>query len=138
MWPAMWGSAFYDDDPQNGPLADKMGVIMSTSHHEPMCLAQQDWSRNRNGAWNYATNGEALRQFWTRGIERSNNWERVVTVGMRGDGDEAMEGSGNIKLMETIVNDQRAIIEKVTGKKQKKHLRCGHSTKKYRIIMIMV
>lgn len=117
MWPAMWGSAFYDDDPQNGPLADKMGVIMGTSHHEPMCLAQQDWSRNRNGAWNYATNGEALRQFWTRGIERSNNWERVVTVGMRGDGDEAMEGSGNIKLMETIVNDQRAIIEKVTGKK---------------------
>lgn len=117
MWPAMWNSAFYDDDPQNGPLADKMGIIMSTSHHEPMCLAQQDWSRNRNGAWNYATNGEALRQFWTRGIERSNNWERVVTVGMRGDGDEAMEGSGNIKLMETIVNDQRAIIEKVTGKK---------------------
>lgn len=117
MWPAMWGSAFYDDDPQNGELADRMGIVMGTSHHEPMALAQQDWSRNRDGAWNYATNGEALRRFWTRGIERSKNWETVVTVGMRGDGDEAMEGSGDIRLMENIVSDQRSIIEKVTGRK---------------------
>ena len=117
MWPAMWGSAFYDDDPENGVLADKMGIIMGTSHHEPMALAQQDWHRNRDGQWNYTTNGEALRKFWTTGIERAKNWEKVVTVGMRGDGDEAMEGTGNIKLMERIVADQRAIIEKVTGKK---------------------
>lgn len=117
MWPAMWGSAFYDDDPQNGPLADKMGIIMSTSHHEPMCLAQQDWHRNRNGEWNYVTNGDALRFFWRTGIERAKNWEKVVTVGMRGDGDEAMDDTGNIKLMETIVADQRKIIEEVTGKK---------------------
>lgn len=116
MWPAMWGSAFYDDDPQNGVLADKMGVVMGTSHHEPMALAQQDWHRNRDGEWNYQTNGEALRRFWTTGIERAKDWETVVTVGMRGDGDEAMEGTGNIKLMERIVADQRAIIESVTGR----------------------
>ena len=117
MWPAMWGSAFYDDDPQNGVLADKMGIVMGTSHHEPMCLAQQDWHRNRDGEWNYQTNGEALRKFWTTGIERAKNWEKVVTIGMRGDGDEEMEGTGNIKLMEQIVADQRRIIEQVTGKK---------------------
>ena len=117
MWPAMWGSAFYDDDPENGPLADRMGIVMGTSHHEPMCLAQQDWHRNRDGEWNYQTNGEALRKFWATGIERANDWEKVVTVGMRGDGDEAMEGTGNIALMEQIVADQRAIIEKVSGKK---------------------
>ena len=116
MWPAMWGSAFYDDDPQNGVLADRMGVVMGTSHHEPMALAQQDWHRNRDGEWNYQTNGEALRRFWTTGIERAKDWETVVTVGMRGDGDEAMEGTGNIKLMERIVADQRAIIESVTGR----------------------
>ena len=116
MWPAMWGSAFYDDDPQNGVLADKMGVVMGTSHHEPMALAQQDWHRNRDGEWNYQTNGEALRRFWTTGIERAKDWETVVTVGMRGDGDEAMEGTGNIKLMERIVADQRAIIGSVTGR----------------------
>lgn len=116
MWPAMWGSAFYDDDPMNGVLADKMGIVMGTSHHEPMALAQQDWHRNRDGEWNYQTNGEALRRFWTTGIERAKDWETVVTVGMRGDGDAPMDGTGNIKLMEQIVADQRGIIEKVTGR----------------------
>jgi hypothetical protein len=116
MWPAMWASAFYDDDAMNGPLADRMGVVMGTSHHEPMALAQQDWARNRDGEWNYATNGEALRRFWTRGIERAKDWETVVTMGMRGDGDKPMDGSGNIKLMEQIVGDQRKIIESVTGR----------------------
>lgn len=116
MWPAMWSSAFYDDDPLNGPLADRMGVIMGTSHHEPMALAHTDWKRNRDGEWNYQTNGEALRRFWTTGIERAKDWETVVTVGMRGDGDAPMDGTGNIKLMEQIVADQRTIIEKVTGR----------------------
>lgn len=50
MWPAMWASAFYDDDVQNGVLADEMGIVMGTSHHEPMGLAQQDWKRRGTGA----------------------------------------------------------------------------------------
>lgn len=53
LWPAMWGSAFYDDDPLNGPLADEYGIVMGTSHHEPMALAQQDWKRRGEGAWDY-------------------------------------------------------------------------------------
>lgn len=116
MWPAMWASAFFDDDPQNGVLANKMGIVMGTSHHEPMQLNQQDWKRRGKGAWNYATNKEGLDQFWKYGIERSNNWERVVTIGMRGDGDKAMDGSGNMELMKKIITDQRSIIANVTGK----------------------
>ncbi|MCD8237670.1 MAG: glycosyl hydrolase 115 family protein [Prevotellaceae bacterium] len=119
MWPAMWGSAFYDDDPKNGPLADEMGIVMGTSHHEPMGLAQQDWKRRGTGAWNYVTNGEVLRKFWQSGMERCKNWESVITVGMRGDGDEAMSEETNISLLQNIVKDQRKIIEKVTGKKAK-------------------
>lgn len=117
LWPAMWNSAFYDDDPMNGPLAHKMGIVMSTSHHEPMSLAQKDWSRRRNGAWNYNTNARNLKDFWQFGIERSKNWEQVVTIGMRGDGDEAMESGTNLKLLEQIVKDQRRIISDVTRKK---------------------
>jgi hypothetical protein len=122
LWPAMWGSAFYDDDPQNGVLANEMGIIMSTSHHEPMAMAQTDWHRyvERNSLsniWDYNKNAKALQQSWKYGIERSRDWEKVVTVGMRGDGDEAMEEGVNIALLEKIVDDQRAIIEKVTGKK---------------------
>ncbi len=117
MWPAMWGNAFYDDDPQNGVLADEMGIVMSTSHHEPMGLAQQDWKRRGQGAWNYSTNGAVLRDFWAKGIERCKDWESVITLAMRGDGDEPMSEDSNISLLQNIVKDQRKIIEKVTGKK---------------------
>ena len=36
VWPAMWSSMFYLDDPKNGPLATEYGIFMGTSHHEPM------------------------------------------------------------------------------------------------------
>jgi hypothetical protein len=122
MWPAMWGSAFYDDDPTNGPLADEMGIIMGTSHHEPMAMAQQDWRRytqrnNLSKIWEYTKNKNVLQKSWQYGIERAKDWEKVVTIGMRGDGDEAMSEDTNVVLLEQIVKDQRTIIEKITGKK---------------------
>lgn len=125
MWPAMWGNAFYDDDPASGPLANEMGIIMGTSHHEPMALAQSDWHRyikknNLPNVWDYSKNGPELRKFWETGIKRSKDWEKLVTVGMRGDGDEAMSEGTNIGLLENIVKDQRSIIANVTGKKADK------------------
>lgn len=117
MWPAMWASAFYDDDAQNGSLADEMGIVMGTSHHEPMGLAQQDWKRRGTGEWDYTKNGTALRDFWTKGMKRCKDWESVITVGMRGDGDMPMSENANITLLQNIVKDQRKIITKVTGKK---------------------
>ncbi|MDA6070647.1 glycosyl hydrolase 115 family protein [Flavobacterium sp. AC] len=125
IWPAMWGSAFYDDDPASGPLANEMGIVMGTSHHEPMALAQTDWHRyikknNLPNIWDYTKNKEVLDQFWKSGIKRSKNWEKVVTVGMRGDGDEAMSEGTNISLLENIVKEQRRIIAEETGKNPKK------------------
>lgn len=120
MWPAMWNNAFYDDDPKNGPLADEMGIVMGTSHHEPMGENQQDWKRRGSGPWDYATNGNTLRDFWRKGIQRCKGWESVITVGMRGDGDEPMSGEANISLLENIVKDQRSIITDITDKKASK------------------
>lgn len=118
MWPAMWGSAFYDDDPENGILADKMGIIMGTSHHEPMALAQQDWKRRKgHGKWSFVNNHDEMIDFWRGGVERARNWETMYTVGMRGDGDEAMEDKATVELMEQIVKEQRQLLERVTGKK---------------------
>ena len=118
MWPAMWGSAFYDDDPENGILANKMGIIMGTSHHEPMALAQQDWKRRKgHGKWSFVNNHDEMMDFWRGGVERAKNWETMYTVGMRGDGDEAMEDKATVELMEQIVKEQRQLLEKVTGKK---------------------
>lgn len=117
LWPAMWGSAFYDDDPLNGPTADEFGIVISTSHHEPMGRAHAEWSRYGKGAWNYDKNQKILQEFWREGIERMKNWENIVTVGMRGDGDEPMSEESNVTLLQKIVKDQRNIISKVTGKK---------------------
>ncbi|MBB4659930.1 glycosyl hydrolase 115 family protein [Parvularcula dongshanensis] len=116
LWPAMWGKAFYDDDPKNPQLADKMGVVIGTSHHEPLMRAHVEWERYGEGDWNYQTNAEALRTFWRGGMERMGDEEALVTVGMRGDGDEAMTEGTAIDLLETIVADQREIIAEVTGK----------------------
>ncbi|KAA6305127.1 hypothetical protein EZS27_043222, partial [termite gut metagenome] len=117
IWPAMWGNAFYDDDPANGPLADEMGIIIGTSHHEPLGRAHDEWRRYGSGKWDYSVNPKVLTDFWTSGMERIKNWESVVTIGMRGDGDEAMSQSTNIALLEKIVKDQRTIISKITKKK---------------------
>lgn len=118
LWPAMWGNAFYDDDPRNGILADEMGIVMSTSHHEPMARAQQEWKRHGNGgAWDYSKNEKGLKEFWRGGVQRTKNWENLITIAMRGDGDEPMSEDQNMGLLEKIVKDQRKIIEEVTGKK---------------------
>ena len=122
MWPAMWGWAFYADDPENGKLADRMGIMMGTSHHEPMARNHQEYARHRQewGAWNYQTNQEKLDQFFREGIERMKGTEDIVTIGMRGDGDEAMSDKADTKLMERIVSNQRKIIKEVTGKAPEK------------------
>lgn len=119
MWPAMWGWAFYADDPENEKTADEMGVVMSTSHHEPMARNHQEYARNRKGwgPWNYQKNKENLQKFFREGIERMKGTEQIVTIGMRGDGDEAMSDEADTKLMTNIINDQRKIIADVTGRK---------------------
>jgi hypothetical protein len=116
LWPAMWGSAFNADDPQNPILASNYGIVMGTSHHEPMLRSQQEWKRFGSGPWNYQTNATVLDSFWKKGIENMDSHESIVTIGMRGDGDKPMEEHSNIELLEKIVADQRAIIASVTGK----------------------
>ena len=118
LWPAMWGWAFYADDPENSKVADEMGVIIGTSHHEPMARNHQEYARNRNkwGAWNYQTNKENLDRFFREGIERMEGTDDIVTIGMRGDGDEAMSENADTKLLENIIDNQRRIIKEVTGK----------------------
>lgn len=116
LWPAMWGNAFNDDDTLNPVLADQYGIVMGTSHHEPMLRSQQEWKRYGKGPWDYTKNDSALRSFWQKGIENMKSHESIVTIGMRGDGDMPM-GQGTVPdLLERIVADQRKIIETVTKK----------------------
>ncbi len=116
LWPAMWGNAFNDDDTLNPVMADKWGIVMGTSHHEPMLRAQQEWKRYGKGAWDYTKNDTTLRNFWRKGIQNMGMHESLVTVGMRGDGDMPMTQGTATELLERIVADQRKIITEVTGK----------------------
>ena len=113
LWPAMWNNAFNEDDPLNAQLADEYGIVMGSSHHEPMLRAQKEWTRHGEGPWDYSRNADLLRNFWTEGIRRNKNYESIITIGMRGDGDMPMAGpsvEANMKLMEQIVAGQRRII----------------------------
>lgn len=115
LWPAMWNDCFNEDDPLNPQLADEYGIVMGTSHVEPMMRADKEWNRRGRVAaeWNYDKNPETLRRFWTEGLERNKNFENIVTVAMRGKIDTPMSETANIALLERIVADQRKIIEQV-------------------------
>lgn len=115
LWPAMWGNAFYDDDAQNIKAADEYGIVIGTSHHEPLMRAHDEWKRYGKGKWNYDSNAVALQAFWRKGMQRATN-EKIVSIGMRGDGDEPMTRETATTLLERIVKDQRDIIAAVTGK----------------------
>lgn len=133
MWPAMWGWSFYADDPLNSKTANEMGIIMGTSHHEPMARNHQEWARHRKqyGAWNYETNQKVIDDFFRLGVERAKDTEDLITIGMRGDGDEPMGGEDrndseyktkderNIALLRKIFKNQRAIIAEATGRPAK-------------------
>lgn len=134
LWPAMWSWSFYADDPENSKMADEMGIIIGTTHHEPMARNHQEWARNRKeyGVWDYSSNQEVIDQFFRGGIERTVGTQDLITIGMRGDGDTPMGGKEgedhnyvardeeNIKLLERIIKNQRQIIKDVTGEAPEK------------------
>jgi hypothetical protein len=93
----MWGNAFYYDDSLNIRSADEYGIVIGTSHHEPLMRAHEEWKYFGQGKkWNYDSTEAGLKEFWKGGMQRAWN-EKIVSVGMRGDGDEPMSrGNSNI------------------------------------------
>lgn len=80
-------SAFGIDDHQNQALADWFGVVMGTSHEEPMMRSTPvEWDLFGSGIWDYESNAENIYAYWVNGTERSKTYENVFTVGMRGAG----------------------------------------------------
>lgn len=111
LWPAMWSNNFSGDGTEmvdgvkdtlaNARHADAWGVIMGTSHHEPMCRAGVEWGRiwkdyGQKKDWNFFTNGDAITRFWHEGAERNKDFENVITIGMRGEADSPLvDENGN-------------------------------------------
>ena len=121
FWPAMWATAFNEDDPESPRLADEMGIVMGTSHHEPMMRSHREYLKRKDevGPWDYATNKERVDQFFREGMERNKAYDNLVTIGMRGDGDVAM-GKGddqeNMRTLKNVIDGQRKIIKDIYGR----------------------
>lgn len=121
FWPAMWGTNFNEDDPESPRLADEMGIVMGTSHHEPMMRSHREYLQRKEqvGPWDYATNKERVDQFFREGMERNKNYDNLVTIGMRGDGDVAMgkgDDAENMKTLHKVIDGQRKIIKDIYGR----------------------
>ena len=121
LWPAMWDTAFNEDDPECPRLADEYGIVMGTSHHEPMMRAHKEYTRRKDeiGAWDYKSNPKRIEKFFRDGMERNKNFDNIVTIGMRGDGDVAMgkgDDSDNMATLRNVINAQRGILSDIYGR----------------------
>jgi hypothetical protein len=111
----MWNNAFSEDDPLNPKLANEYGIVMGTSHVEPMMRADKEWERagHRASEWNFETHSNKLTSFWREGLERNKDCENVITIAMRGKVDSPMSPTANVALLESIVATQRRLIAQV-------------------------
>lgn len=123
LWPAMWSASFSEDGSQhrqaNAELADKYGIVMGTSHHEPMYRQGVEWQQIYNqygnsNLWDFRKNGEAITKFWEDGVLRNKDYDNIVTIGMRGEADSALGGgvAENIELLKDIVMVQKELLKK--------------------------
>lgn len=124
LWPAMWRSSFSEDGPglANAELADRLGIIMGTSHHEPMCRAGVEWQNQyrrygNDSAWSFLSNAEAITGFWEEGILRNRPFENVVTIGMRGENDSKLlppdaTMRDNVGVLKKAIRTQHMLLKK--------------------------
>ncbi|MGH7978070.1 MAG: glycosyl hydrolase 115 family protein, partial [Limisphaerales bacterium] len=63
--------------------------------------------------WNFQTHSNLLKAFWREGIQRNREYEKIITIGMRGKVDTPMSRTANIALLEEIMAAQRQIISQV-------------------------
>jgi hypothetical protein len=128
LWPAMWTSSFALDGPGslNEELADIYGVVIGASHHEPCLRASEEWDKVRGpdsiygNEWNYYTNKDGLLKYWEDGLKRSGKYEKIITIGMRGERDSKMLGDkstvkDNVDLLKDIITNQRRLIKEHAG-----------------------
>lgn len=113
LWPAMWNSMFGVDDPLNQYTADLYGIVMSTSHTEPLSRATKEWGEFGEGPWDYTKNSENIKEFFREGVNRTAPYEHLWTMGMRGYHDTPLSDEVASELLETIVADQREILKEV-------------------------
>lgn len=117
LWPPAWKHEF-GEIPGNLALADEWGIVIGSSHCEAMLRSNHVCMDRRPDLmpWRYDTNREHILSYWEESARDRGNYEAVWTLGMRGGADTPFEGpdspEGKARLMEQVVADQRALLEK--------------------------
>ncbi|MBW8863716.1 MAG: glycosyl hydrolase 115 family protein [Verrucomicrobia bacterium] len=123
LWPAMHlCSRSFGDVPENAVLADKYGIVIGSSHCEPMLYNNIHWNEKTQGRWNYSLNQGAISNTWEKTAKARGEYEAVWTLGIRGIHDASMEQPpedmpGKIQLMTRIFHDQRELLDEYASKK---------------------
>lgn len=110
--------AFYSH-PESKVVCDSFGIIITTSHCEPLLLnnaAKSEWDSKRDGEWNYKTNRETIYKKWDNRLREAAKYENIYTVAMRGVHDEGIRGNlpmeERVPLIEQVIRDQRELLKK--------------------------
>jgi hypothetical protein len=122
FWPAVWGRAFAEDDPENHAVATQYGIVMGTSHEAPMLRGIEEWNRHPTayggtGDWRFSTNRDAVVAYMRDGVQRmkDQNIEGVVTMGMRGPGDVSLPPEDGIPLIQDLIGTQEQMLTDIVG-----------------------
>lgn len=125
MAPAMHSctGAFYSH-PESKIVCDSFGIIITTSHCEPLLLnnaAKSEWDQKRDGDWNYKTNRKKIIDKWDNRLREASVYENIYTVAMRGLHDAGLRGNlpleERVTLIDTVISHQRKLLENHIGKK---------------------
>lgn len=123
LWPAMWpgypnpGASFFTDDRENQRTADIWGIVISTSHHEPMQRLSNEWlAENLLGTWDWLTNKEKIAEFFADGVKRAKGLDSYFTVGMRGEYDTKMPTDDPAAVVNDVLRTQRSLIKDTYGR----------------------
>ncbi len=121
----------------NAVLADRYGVTVGASHHEPMARSGQEWGKLQaywkgeityrdpkiatdrgQQVWNYMLNPDNIEKFWSDAIYRNGGLDTMFTIGMRGENDSVLiddknhtlTTEENIELLKAVLRTQDKIL----------------------------
>ena len=120
VWPAMHQQTRpFNNYEQNKVVADQFGIVMGSSHIEPMLrnnIGEAEWDQEYPGEpWDYVKNKDHIYKYWEKRVKENGKYENMYTMGKRGKDDEA--GSDiTVSVLENIFSDQRNILKKWVNK----------------------
>ncbi|MBX2874868.1 MAG: glycosyl hydrolase 115 family protein [Saprospiraceae bacterium] len=103
--------------PENKVVADKFGIMMTSSHAEPLLYNNTtEWQQLVNGNWDYVENKDGVLDVLDKRVAEAAAYENVYTVGMRGIHDTGMrdvpEGFTKAGVLEEVIGEERNLLEK--------------------------